>query len=98
MAGCFGFFTYPIRRCAGAIGAVTVFRHQTFKPEFAGFPKQLWSDLALLKVRYEDAIRTAGQQPGKVVLAHGERQLTQIVTVEHQGIESVKLHFIVVLA
>jgi len=28
---------HPIRRCAGAIGAVAVFRHQTLKPEFAGF-------------------------------------------------------------
>ena len=74
-----------------------MFRHQTFKPEFAGFAKQLRADLALLEIGNENAIRAAGQQPGQIGLAHGERQFAQIVAVEHQGIERVKLHFVVML-
>jgi uncharacterized membrane protein YsdA (DUF1294 family) len=59
IAGCLG--SSPSPNSAGAIGAVAMFRHQTLKPEFAFFPEQLWPDLALLKIRYKDAIRPAGQ-------------------------------------
>jgi hypothetical protein len=70
---------------------------QTFKPEFTCFAKQLRPDLALLEIGYENSIRAAGQQPGQIALAHSERKFPQIIAIEHQGIERVKLHFLVML-
>jgi hypothetical protein len=49
---------------AGAVGAVTVFRHQPLQPHQAGVPEQIWPDLALFERRQVDAVNAARQQPG----------------------------------
>jgi len=59
------FHLEPVRRCASAIGAIAVLRHQALESELARLAKQIRADLALLKGRDEDAIRAARQQEGE---------------------------------
>ena len=65
----------PVRRPAGAVGAIPALRHQALQPHVAGRPKQIRADLALLEGRDEYAVRTAGEQPGQVGLAQAKGQL-----------------------
>ena len=46
----------PAIEPAGAIGALAVFRDQTFEPHQAGVAEQVRADLALLEIAQEDAV------------------------------------------
>ena len=56
------------------------------------------ADLARLERRDEDAIRSSCQQPRQIGLAHGERQASQIVTVQRHDVEGVELDLCVVFS
>ena len=55
-----------------------------FQSHQAGVAKQVRADLALLEWRQVDAVDAPRQQPGKVGLAHRQRQLAQILAVADQ--------------
>jgi hypothetical protein len=73
-----------------------MFRNQSLKAKFAGMPKQVRADLALLKGVDKNPVDPSRQQPGKVVLSKVQRKLPQIVAVKREPVESVKLHLGVV--
>jgi hypothetical protein len=52
------------------------------------------TDLALLKVRQEDAVDAAFKQPGQVCLPHAQRQLANVLAVGNQDVEGVELNFV----
>ena len=66
-----------------------MFRNQSLKAKFAGMPKQVRADLALLKGADKNSVDPARQQPHKVVLSKVQRKLPQIVAVEREHVESV---------
>jgi hypothetical protein len=88
----------PVRRLAGAIGAVPMFRNQSLEPELASLAEQMRADFALLEGCEEDPIWPPFQQPREVGFAQAQWQLAQIITVERQAIERVKLNLGVVLS
>jgi hypothetical protein len=49
----------PVRRGAGAVGAIAVLRHQALEAELAGLAKQVRADLTLFEGRYEYPVRSA---------------------------------------
>jgi hypothetical protein len=51
----------PVRRAAGAVPALAALGNHALQPELAGVAEQVWSDLALLEVADEDAIRPPDQ-------------------------------------
>ena len=53
--------------------------------------KQVRADLALREIGKEDAVDTAGQEPGQPRLAHAERQFADVLAVADQDIEGVEL-------
>src|SRR4051812_36229211 len=61
-------------------------------------PKQVRPDLTLFEVGKKDAIHAPCQQPGEVGLAHAERQLPDVLAITDQTVESIKLHFVIVLS
>lgn len=61
-------------------------------------PEQVRTDLALFEGAEENAIHSASEKPGQARLAHAEWQLPDIVTVAHEHVEGVELHFLVVPA
>jgi hypothetical protein len=81
-----------------SIGTISPLTHHALEAHIARGPKQVWSDLALLEVSNENAVRAAAQQLRQVGLAHGQRQAAQILAVERQDVEGVKLDFFVALA
>lgn len=87
----------PVRRRAGAIGAVPMFGNQPLEPEFASLAEQIRADFALLEGGDEDPIGATRQQPGEAGFAQAQWQLAQIITVEREAIERVKLNLGVVL-
>jgi hypothetical protein len=60
----------PVLRSTSAVATITPLRNQSLKPEFAGLAEQIWADLALLEIAHEDAVRSAGQEPGQIGFAH----------------------------
>ena len=50
-------------------------RNQTLQPKLARLPKQVWADLSLFKLTYEDALGSACQKAAKIGLTHGKRQI-----------------------
>src|ERR1019366_3448070 len=87
----------PMRRPASAVGAVAMLRHQAFQSELAGLAEQVRPDLPLLEWRHENSVGAACQQAREIGLAHRQRQLAQILAVNHQAIEGVELHLVVAL-
>jgi hypothetical protein len=53
------FHLYPVRRSAGAIGAIAMLRYQTLESELSSLAEQVRSDLALFKRRDEDTVGPA---------------------------------------
>ena len=87
-----------MRRGAGPIDPLAMFRRQALKSEFAGLPEQVRPDLALLEFAGENALWPARQQAGEAVLAQLQRQLAQILAVHRQDVEGIELHLLVVPA
>jgi hypothetical protein len=81
----------PVRRSAGAVWPVLMFRYQPLQAELAGLPEQVRADLALLILADENAVRPPRQQACKVVLAKVQGQLPQILAAKRQDIEGVEL-------
>jgi hypothetical protein len=75
-----------------------VFRHQTLNPNSQAFRDSSGPISPCSKSDTKMPIRAPGQQPGKVDLAHGERQFPEIIAIGDQNIEGVKLYLIVTLA
>lgn len=61
-------------------------------------PEEIGADLPLFVVGKEDAVDAPRQQPRKVVLAEMQRKLSQILSLHHEDVEGIELHFVVVLA
>jgi hypothetical protein len=66
-----GFDVDPVRRAAGTIRPVTMFRDQSLQTHQAGMPEEVGTYLALFKVGQENTVDAARKQPGKVGLAQG---------------------------
>jgi hypothetical protein len=75
-----------------------MFGNQPLEPEFASLAEQIKADFALLEGCDEDPIGAPCQQPGEIDFAQAQWQLAQIMTVEREAIERVKLNLGVVLA
>jgi hypothetical protein len=88
----------PVFRPAGAIAPVAAFRDQALEAHPAGRAKQLRADLAGLERGDEHPVRAAAQQAREVCLAHGKRQLAQILAPKREDVEGVELHLGIVLA
>ena len=61
-------------------------------------PEKVGADLALLKIRQEDAVDAPSEQSGQVGFSHTQRELPQVVTITHQHVEGVELYLVIVLA
>src|SRR5207245_4055208 len=88
----------PVRRGAGAIGPLAMFRYQALKPEIAGLPEQVRADLALFELANANPLRPPCQQPRQVVLSKVQRQFPQIVAIQRQDIERVELNLVIMPA
>ena len=75
-----------------------MFRHQTLQAKLASLPKQIRPDLSLLKGTEEDPLRPAGEEPGKIGLAHRKRKPAQIIAVHGEHVEGAELHLVIVFA
>jgi hypothetical protein len=69
-----------------------MFRNQSLEPELASLAEQMRADFALLEGCEEDPIWPPFQQPREVGFAQAQWQLAQIITVEREAIERVKLN------
>jgi len=75
-----------------------MFGNQPLEPEFASLAEQIDADFALLEGCEEDPVRPPGEQAGKVGFAKAQWQLAQVITVEREAIERVKLNLGIMLA
>ena len=75
-----------------------MFGNQPLEPEFASLAEQIRADFALLEGGDEDPIGATCQQPGEIGFAQAQWQLAQIITVEREAIEGVKLNLGIMLA
>ena len=75
-----------------------MFGNQPLEPKFASLAEQIRADFALLVGRKEDPVRAPCQQPREIGFAQTQWQLAQIITVEREAIERVKLNLGVVLS
>src|SRR5438067_630024 len=92
------FDLYPVGRDARAIRAIVALRDQALQSQHAGMTKEVWPNLATLKIGREYPVDATGQQSREARLSHAQWKLSQIVAVAHQHIEGVKLHLVIVLA
>jgi len=75
-----------------------MFGNQPLEPELASLAEQIRADFALLEGCEEDPVWPACEQSGQVGFAKAQWQLAQVITVEREAIERVKLNLGVVLA
>jgi hypothetical protein len=72
----------PVLLTTAAVWSIAMLRNQAFKSELACFAKKVRPDLSLLELAEECPIRPPSQQAGQIGLAHRERQVAEIVTVQ----------------
>jgi hypothetical protein len=87
----------PVGRSAAAVGTITALGDDAF-PNLQAARNRSGPISPWLEVADENALRSARQQTGQIGLAHGQRQLPQIVTIKRQDVEGVKLDLMVILA
>jgi hypothetical protein len=75
-----------------------MFGNQPLESKFASLAEQIRADFALLEGCEEDPVWPPFQQPREVGFAQAQWQLAQIITVEREAIERVKLNLGVVLS
>jgi hypothetical protein len=75
-----------------------MFGNQPVRAEFTNLAEQIRAGFCLLEGGDEDSIGATFQQPGEIGFAQAQWQLGQIITVEREAIERVKLNLGVVLA
>jgi hypothetical protein len=98
IAACLGFLTFSPFGDVPAIGAVPMFGNQPFEPEFASLVEKIRADFALLGGYEEGSVPPSFQQSREVGFAKAQWQLAQIITVEREAIERVRLNLDVVLS
>ena len=88
----------PVRRAAATVGSVAVLRNRALKSHQAGVPQQIRPDRSLLEVGKENAIDAPLQQLLQVRFAEMQRYPPQVIAIDGEYVESVKLHLVIVLA
>jgi hypothetical protein len=88
----------PMLRRASAVGAISALRDKSLQTKFAGREKQARIDFAVFERRDENPVRPPRQQPRQIVLPEMQGQDAQILPIQRQRVEGVKLDLFVMLA
>ena len=75
-----------------------MFGTQPLESKFASLAEQIRADFALLEGCEEDPVWPPCEQTGQIGFAKAQWQLAQVITVEREAIERVKLNLGVVLS
>src|ERR1700674_6008370 len=81
---------YPVLTPAILLDTIKPLRDDALKTMLAGGTEQIWPSLARLIGSELDTFGSATEQLLEVCLAHAQRQLGKVVTIERQDVESVE--------